>query len=269
VAAQLNLHTISVRKPAIHPIGKVWNESVLSAIDDNTVLVVLPHVHWIEGIIFDLEKIGVKCREHGALLIIDGTQSVGALPFDTEKVKPDAVICGAYKWLLGPYSLGMAYFGEFFDDGVPIEETWMNRLKSNDFTNLTNLQNAYRPMAQRYNMGEFSQFIQLPMLVESLKLLLAWGVKNIQGYTQSLTKEPIQSLRELGCQIEDSACRAGHLFSVKLPATVAMEKLSEALAANKVYVSKRGEGLRISANVFNDSTDFEALIRAIESTNRT
>lgn len=263
VAHELNLVFTVISKPAGDSVGKKWNESLLSSISQETAMVVMPHVHWIEGIVFDLEKIGKKCREMGALLVIDGTQSVGAFPFDVDKIKPDALICGAYKWLLGPYSLGMAYYGNFFDDGVPVEETWMNRLQSNDFTNLTNLQKEYRPMAQRYNMGEFSQFIQLPMLVGSLRLLLEWGVENIQQYVQDLTADPIRSLMEMGCKIEDSIYRASHLFSVKLPAHISMKKLGDTLAANKIYVSKRGEGIRVSANVFNNEADFEALLRVI------
>ena len=60
-------------------------------------------VHWADGTIFDLEKIRKKTKEVGALLIVDGTQSVGAMPFDVNKIKPDALVCAAYKWLMGPY----------------------------------------------------------------------------------------------------------------------------------------------------------------------
>lgn len=62
------------------------------------------------------------------------------------------------------YTTGFAYFGSFFDDGVPVEETWMNRLNSDKFSELTNLQTSYRPKAQRYNMGEFSMFENTIML---------------------------------------------------------------------------------------------------------
>ena len=51
-------------------------------------------------------------------LVVDGTQSVGALPFDVGQIQPDALICATYKWLLGPYSLGLSYFGPRFDEGV-------------------------------------------------------------------------------------------------------------------------------------------------------
>ena len=68
-------------------------------------------VHWADGTIFDLEKIREKTNKVGAMLIIDGTQSIGTMPFDLKKVKPDALICAAYKWLMGPYGFGVAYYG--------------------------------------------------------------------------------------------------------------------------------------------------------------
>jgi selenocysteine lyase/cysteine desulfurase len=66
------------------------------------------HVHWSDGSRFDPAEIGARARAVGAALIIDGTQSVGALPFDVRALFPDALICAGYKWLMGPYGIGLA-----------------------------------------------------------------------------------------------------------------------------------------------------------------
>ena len=92
--------------------GKIWNETLINSINANTCLVVISPTHWADGTRFDLEAIGKQCRTYGALFIIDGAQSIGALPIDIQTVKPDAIINVGYKWLLGPYSAGVAYFGE-------------------------------------------------------------------------------------------------------------------------------------------------------------
>ncbi|MDX2305147.1 MAG: aminotransferase class V-fold PLP-dependent enzyme [Microscillaceae bacterium] len=113
--------------------GKRWNEAILEAIDSQTRMISMGHVHWADGTCFDLKAIRKRSREVGALLVVDGTQSVGALPFDLADIEADALVCAGYKWLLGPYSMGLAYFGEYFDEGTPIEENWMNRLKSENF----------------------------------------------------------------------------------------------------------------------------------------
>ena len=73
-------------------IGYRWNQALLDSIDASTAVVALPVVHWSEGTVFDVAAIGKKCRLHGALLVIDGTQSIGALPFSVKEVRPDVLI---------------------------------------------------------------------------------------------------------------------------------------------------------------------------------
>jgi selenocysteine lyase/cysteine desulfurase len=111
----LELKSISP-PPGFEKRGKNWNERILNAIDSKTKLVTLGHVHWADGTLFQLAAIRKRTSEVGALLVIDGTQSVGALPFDVQTIKPDALICAGYKWLMGPYSIGLAYYGEYFDN---------------------------------------------------------------------------------------------------------------------------------------------------------
>src|SRR5688572_5180344 len=84
--------------------GKRWNEKILEAITASTRAVAIGNVHWADGTRFDLAAIRKRTKDVGALLIVDGSQSVGALPFDVDKIKPDALVCAGYKWLMGPYS---------------------------------------------------------------------------------------------------------------------------------------------------------------------
>lgn len=244
--------------------GRAWNLKLLESIDSQTVVVALPHVHWTDGTLFDLVAIRQRCNEVGAALIIDGTQSVGAYPFDVTEIKPDALVCAGYKWLLGAYGLGLAYFGERFDGGVPIEENWINRANSENFENLTKYQSDYKPFAHRYCMGEQSQFITVPMLSAALDLILNWGVENIQAYTKVLANPFIEQLLELGFNIEEPACRSSHLFGVRFPKGIGMDGIKRSTLAHNVYVSYRAGAMRISPHVYNNANDFERLITAIK-----
>lgn len=239
--------------------GRIWNENIINAIDKNTVAVALGNVHWADGTLFDLKRIRAKTTENDALLIVDGTQSVGAYPIDIQEVKLDALICAGYKWLLGPYVSGVAYFGEKFDQGTPIEENWINRLDSNQFENLVNYQPEYKPHANRYAMGEQSNFIGVPMLQKSLEQILKWGVENIQNYCKNISKDPIQELQEMGCQLEEEAFRSAHLFGVRLSSNMDMDKLKSNFEKNNVKVSQRGNAIRIAPHVYNTYEDFEKL----------
>ena len=245
--------------------GKQWNEKILDAINTNTRAVAIGNVHWADGTRFDLEAIRKRTTEVGALLIIDGTQSVGAMPFDVETVKPDALICAGYKWLLGPYSIGLAYYGEYFDQGKPIEENWINRLNSEDFASLINYQTNYQSGSLRYEVGEHSNFILVPMLLKAVQQLNNWGVTHIQEYCASISEERIVLLREKGFVIEDNAWRGAHLFGVRLPAGADLEKVKANLLTHKIYVSVRGNSIRIAPNVYNTESDFKKLTKVLLS----
>jgi len=241
-----------------------WNEEILNSINADTALIAISHTHWADGTLFDLKAIRAKTKEVGALLIIDGTQSVGALPFSIKEFEPDALICAGYKWLLGPYSLGLAYYGEAFDKGSPLEENWINRYQSEDFTGLVNYKNQYRPFAGRYSVGEQSNFILVPMLVRALEQLLEWGIGNIQAYTKAMSKKAVEQLKTMNCRIEEEEKRCGHLFGARLPEHLDMEQLKKTFAEHHVFVSVRGDSIRISPNIYNREQNFNQLLDCFE-----
>lgn len=243
--------------------AKIWNERILEAIDTDTAMVAMSMVHWADGTLFDLEAIGKRCKETGTMLIIDGTQSVGAYPIDVQKMNIDALITPAYKWMMGPYGSGCAYYSEEFNDGIPLEESWLNRANAKDFSALTNYTDDYMPGAARYNMGEFSSFIHLPMLEKSIDQLLDWTPEFIQKYCQDLTSPLMNFLAENEFGIEKQGFRADHLFGFYLPSFLNKHQLVEELTEKKVLVSLRGDAIRVSPHVYNTPHDIQALISCL------
>lgn len=248
--------------------GELWNQRLVRAIDADTILVAIGHVHWTDGTLFDLKALGEHCRRVEALLIVDGTQSLGALPFDVQQLQPDALICAGYKWLLGPYGLGLAYYGPYFDEGIPIEESWINRIDSDDFEHLINYNKQYRPLANRYSVGEQSNFILVPMLTAALEQLLDWGIGRIQHYCRELTTEGLSCLTSMGAIIEPAAYRAAHLFGIRFGDRFDPQVLQQELYRRRVMVSFRGNAMRISAHVFNTEEDINRLMACFEVARR-
>lgn len=244
--------------------GKKWNENIIDSISEKTKAVSLGHVHWTDGTMFDLKTLRKKCNEVGAALIVDGTQSIGALPFDIQDIKPDALIVSGYKWLLGPYSIGLAYYGSRFDKGKPIEQNYINRINSEKFSELVNYQDEYQEGAHRFEVGEKSNFILNPMLIESLKQINLWGVENIQNYCRSLVEPFIKKVLALGLKVEEDKYRGSHLFGIKIPEEH-MPALQKQLKVHRVSVSVRGNYLRVSPNVYNDDRDMNKLYRALKT----
>lgn len=242
----------------------LWNQKILEAITAKTAVISMCNVHWADGTLFDLKIIRKKTREVNALLIIDGTQSIGALPFSIKELQPDALVCGGYKWLLGPYSTGMAYYSDVFNTGNPIEHSWMNRYNSEDFSGLTKYEDRYQEKAARYAVGEASNFVLTPMLIRAIEQLIEWTPAAIQEYCKSISLDAVQKLRNIGCFIEDDNHRAHHLIGVYLPKHIDVENLKIRLKQENIIVSFRGNAMRVSPNVYNTKEDLDKLITLLQ-----
>lgn len=243
--------------------GKVWNERLLESIRPGTKIVAMGQVHWADGTKYNLEDVRKRTREVGAKLIIDGTQSVGALPFDVSRIQPDALICAGYKWLMGPYSIGLAYLDEGFNDGVPLEENWINRLGSEDFTGLVKYEGRYQPGALRYEVGEHSNFILVPMMLEALRQVNQWSQESIQVYCRKVTEVGINRLREQGCWVEEEAYRGAHLFGIRFSKGMSLDKIRTRIKQARISVSFRGDSMRVSPHLYNSADEIERLVDAI------
>ncbi len=249
----------TVARPGPPPAGSLWNERLLDAIGADTAVVALPHCHWTDGTLIDLEAAGRKAREVGAALVVDASQSIGALPFDVGAIRPDALVTVGYKWLMGPYSTALGYFGPRFDGGTPLEETWLSRPGSGDFQTLANYSDEYRAGAARYDVGQSSNFILLPMLVEALDTILELDPARIGRYAGRLLAAFAAEVRDWGWPVEADEWRARHMMGVHLPPSWDIAEVGDRLAAEGVYISLRGNVLRISPNVYNEPCNIDAL----------
>lgn len=264
LAAENDLDFQTVRMPAEqNGRSRLWNEQLLDAIDDRTAMVALGQIHWANGTRFDLAKITEKTHRHGGVVVVDGTQSVGALPMDVRQSGIDALVCAAYKWLMGPYQLGYAWFSPAFLEGRPLEENWINRLYSEDFARLIDYQSAYQPGARRFDAGERSNFINVPMGIAALEQILAWEPERIQAYCRTLMSTAIPLWQDRGYRIEEAGGRAAHLFGIQAPEGLKMNDLQQKLQNRHIVVSVRGDFIRISLNVYNDEADVAALTEVL------
>ncbi len=243
--------------------GEGWTGRILEGIDRNTRLVAMGTVHWTDGTRFDLGAVRERTRDMGAALVLDGTQSVGAMPIDVASLRPDALMVAGYKWLLGPYSLSLAYYGERYMDGVPLEETWIARRGAEDFSSLVEYEDAYQAGAIRFDVGERSNFALIPALSGALDLVLKWSPERIADYCRALTKDAWVGFRALGLGVEEEAWRAPHLFGLRLPPGGDMADVARNLRNRRVDVSFRGSSVRVSPHVYNTVDDMDALIEAL------
>ncbi|HEV2689068.1 MAG TPA: aminotransferase class V-fold PLP-dependent enzyme [Bryobacteraceae bacterium] len=85
-----------------------WTE-FYESVSERTRLAVLSTVNYATGFRPPLEEISRFLRERGVLLYVDGSQSVGALQFDIQRVRPSVLCVDAYKWMLSANGAGFLY----------------------------------------------------------------------------------------------------------------------------------------------------------------
>jgi selenocysteine lyase/cysteine desulfurase len=241
-----------------------WTTAVLAGLDERVAIAALPHCHWTDGGLLDLVAIGERCRELESALVIDATQSLGALALDLERVRPDYLVCPGYKWLLGPYSLGYLYVAPQHRDGRPLEQNWIAREASEDFARLIDYSERYQPGARRFDVGERSNFALLPVGIVGLEQLLAWSVPAIAATLAARTAAIAQRAAALGLTSTPADRRAGHYLGLGFPQGMP-RGLPERLAEERVYVSLRGASLRVTPHLYNDEADVERLFAVLHT----
>lgn len=236
----------------------------IDELGDRLALVSAPPCHWTDGRRFDLVALGERCRAHGAALAVDVCQSLGAEPFDAAAVRPDVVAGATYKWLLGPYSLGFAWFAPRWREGAPLDHGWASRAGAEDFTRLSDPSDQHRPGARRYDVGEAAQHQLLPVALAGLRLVEGWGPATTRDHARALSAQIAAGAERLGLDVAPADERSAHLLGLGLadravaPATVAGR-----LADERVHVSVRGRSLRVSVHRFNDDEDVARLLAAL------
>ena len=243
--------------------GVDWTEALMRAIDDNTAIVAVPQCHWTDGSKVDLERVGQRARDVGAGLVIDASQSLGASPLNLERVQPDFLTAVGYKWLLGPYGLGYLYVApKWRESGVPLEQSWIARAGSDDFSRLVDHTDAYRPGARRFDMGESPQFVLAPMAIAALQQVLAWSVERLQQTLSLLTAKVAQLAAGIDYAVLPPEQRSAHMIGIRhargIPAG-----LPQLLHDANVFVSVRGDSIRIAPYLYNDAGDIERLFAVL------
>jgi selenocysteine lyase/cysteine desulfurase len=261
LAERTGARFISVPRPA----DDDWTAVLLAAIDQSTGVVAVPHCHWTDGGLIDLAAVGAACRRLGAVFCVDGTQSVGALPFDVARIDPDYLAVASYKWLLGPYSFGFLYVAPRRQGGRPIEHNWIARQNSEDFAGLVNYQRAFQDGARRFDVGERSNFALMPVAEASLALIADWGVPRILATLTARTEAIAERARdEFGIKSAPADRRAGHYLGLRFAGGVPAD-LPARLAAEHVHVSVRGSAMRVTPHLWTTDADVEKLFAVLKA----
>jgi len=227
-----------------------WTRALLTRLEDRPAIVALPNCHWTNGSLIDLERIGEACHDLSIPLVVDGTQSIGAFPFDVARIKPAFVVAAGYKWLLGPYSTALMYVAPAYRHGLPLEQSWMARKGAENFARLVDYTDAVVDTAARFDVGERSNFMLMPMVNAALALIESWGVASIAEDLGAYNRALAEGAQALGFAVPPEHLRVPHIVGLRYPGSLPAD-LGPALRARNVLVSIRGESIRVAPHLYN------------------
>jgi len=239
-----------------------WGDAVCHAINGRTRVVSVPAAHWTDGRVVDLHAIVARVREVGAALVLDLSQSLGAMPFSIDDIRPDFMVVAGYKWLLCPYNTGFLYVNPGYHNGRPIEHNWINRQGSDDFARLVDYQDGFQDGARRFDVGERWNMILTPMVNAGLEQVSAWGVDAVAAYLGELTARFVDGAAALGLPVPPAAQGARHFVGANLPPGVAT-KLRETLSDMNIFVGVRGDAVRVAPYLHSTAQDIDALLEVL------
>jgi selenocysteine lyase/cysteine desulfurase len=245
------------------PEDQDWTAAALAEIARGAKIVALGGCHWTNGARLDLERIGQACRATGAALVLDVTQTLGAMPFEMGRVQPDFLVAAGYKWLLCPYGVGLMYVAERWREARPLEETWLARTGASDFSALVRSSGRYMPGARRFEVGEKCTAI-LPGAIAALEQLKAWGIDNIAASLAEINRRIAARLEALGFRLPPAARRCPHMFGASMPQNYSGD-LVGTLRRGNVFVSQRGSSVRLAPHLHVTEADIAQLSDALEA----
>jgi selenocysteine lyase/cysteine desulfurase len=241
--------------------GLVDPQELLGLIDDRTAIVALSHVEYRTGQVYDLAALARKAHAHGALLVVDATQSVGQVPMDVGKAGVDALVSAGYKWLCGPFGAAIMYLAPHLQRGLDPgtvgwrshKEIWALRADRYEFPN----------SAQRFEASTMAYGCAVG-LARAIEYLNGVGIDQIYAHNLALVDRLASELRARGGQVQMPQDQAGRssILAVSFPDKGAGE-IAARLGEADVIVSVR-DSVRISPHLYNTEGDVDQLLQVLD-----
>lgn len=238
----------------------------------------LPQCHWADGSLIDLVKVSKTCQSRNMSLVVDATQSIGAMPFSVQQINADLVACSVHKWLLSAHGCSLCYVNpRNHDTWLPLDQhdrartsnenpLWdveVNKLQSGKVQDGAGYSEEFVHGARRLDAGGRPNPILMPMLRAALAIVAGYGgVERVQSKIASINDQVLKGANQMGF-VTTPGPRAGHILGLRpgtqklkaklTPAT--MLEICKRLQAKGVFISARCGAFRISPYI--NTTDEE------------
>jgi kynureninase len=235
-------------------------ERLLAAIDERTRIVSVSHVLFRSAYIQDAQAIARRCREVGAVLLLDVYQSAGTVPLALEAWGADAAVGGSVKWLCGGPGAGYLWVHpRLSPELAPTLTGWQADVEPF----------AFRPGKIRPADGAWRFLTGTPNIPAlhscrpGYEIVAEIGVERIRERSLGLTQTLIDAADAAGFEVRSprEPSRRGGTVSIWHPEA---ERIHRELLHREVICDYRpGGGIRFGPHFFNTDEECTGAVAAM------
>jgi selenocysteine lyase/cysteine desulfurase len=245
----------------VHPENGIYSlEAIEKSITTETQILVSSFIQYNTGFKQDIEALGKLCKKHNLIYVVNATQGMGSFPIDTQKINADFIVFTCLKWTLAGYGIGGMYVNKKWHGNIQYPAAGWRSTENPGLMNNRELRLKTDASATEVGCAHFPNIFALGGAID---LLDSIGKENIRDHILGLNnylEDKLQKIEVPILSVTQPKYRSGiTLLKVNNPKAIAEE-----LFIKRIFVSARGEGLRVSVHIFNNRSDIDALIKGLK-----
>jgi cysteine desulfurase/selenocysteine lyase len=188
------LRGFTIKYANVKADGTLDYDDFESKLSKKTKIACLSHVSNVTGVINDVKRIAKAAHDNGALMLVDGAQSVPHLAVDAQNLDMDFLAFSGHK-MLGPTGIGVFYGKKELLEKMPPFQGGGEMIKEVAFSQGKGCSIIWNDLPWKFEAGTPNVGGAVG-LAEAVKYLQGIGMDNVQSHEKDLTKYAVEHMQE-------------------------------------------------------------------------
>jgi selenocysteine lyase/cysteine desulfurase len=246
-------------------------DDLVAAMTPRTRVISVSHVRFDDGSMLDVPSLAAVCKRNGTLLVLDVSQSCGAIPMNVRNLQADFIVCAGYKYLLSPWGTGFLWTKtQNLDSLRPGPYNWLSQ-RVESFARLNLVDPEPAPTLSRWDSAEAASIynFNLTVMDASAKFVLDASPALIRDHSQALIDYFFERLPD-GYRLASprQASQRGVFGCIEVGSRGDTEFLYQALRDERFVVALREGKIRVAPHLLNSTEDIDRLLFVMEKAQR-
>jgi selenocysteine lyase/cysteine desulfurase len=251
-----------------HPQGQfIQSGDLIAAMTPRTRVISVSHVRFDDGSVLDTSTLAAACKRTGTLLVLDISQSCGAIPLDVRSLDADFIVCAGYKYLLGPFGTGFLWASpDILGSLRPGPYNWLSQ-DVESFARLNYVDPRPARTLSRWDAAETSSKynFNLTVMEASTRFVLDATPALIRDHNQALISHFFEGLPD-GVRLASprQASQRGVFGCIEVGSRSDTESLYQTLRDERFVVALREGKIRVAPHLLNSTDDMDRLLVVLD-----